>query len=94
MGGNESAGYPGVIAARYDLDERPTDLGMDDESRSLNVNLRVWNTTTLKWERKQAASTEVVMQTDLMEQLLAQIKIMNKHLSILSGENLEGEEIP
>jgi hypothetical protein len=34
------------------------------------------------------------MQTDLMEQLLAQIKIMNKHLSILSGENLEGEEIP
>jgi len=47
----ESPGYPGVIAARFDDDEVPTDLGMDNASKSLNVNMRVWNTSTLAWER-------------------------------------------
>jgi hypothetical protein len=87
--GSESPGYPGVIAARYDLDETPTDLGMDDDSRSLNVNLRVWNTNTLSWERMVSPDAEAMLTRGILSQLLDQLQIMNTHLQILTDEEIE-----
>ena len=89
----ESPGYPGVIAARFDDDEKPTDLGMDDESKSLNVNLRTWNTSTLEWERMTSPWVEGQITRTLLEELIDQLKIMNLHLQILTDEEINNKEI-
>jgi hypothetical protein len=84
----ESSGYPGVIAARFEDDNVPTDLGMDDDSKSLNVNLRTWNTSTLEWERMTSPWVEGEITRSLLEELISQLKIMNLHLSILTREEI------
>ena len=65
----ESPGYPGVIAARYENDNVPTDLGMDDDSKSLNVNLRTWNTSTLAWERMTSPAIPLFVTDDYADTL-------------------------
>lgn len=87
----ESTGYPGVIAARFEDDDLPTDLGMDEASKSLNVNLRTWNTSTLEWERMTSPWVEGEITRSLIEELIGQLRIMNLHLSILTNEEIKEE---
>ncbi len=89
----ESTGYPGVIAARFEDDNVPTDLGMDEDSKSLNVNLRTWNTATLEWERMTSPRIEEKETRSLLMELIGELKIMNLHLSILTGEEIKNREI-
>jgi len=91
MAGTNSPGYPGVIAARNPATEKPDDLGMDPESRTLNVNQWVWNAGTLRWEKLQ--NTAYARVEDFLEQLLIEMKKMNKYLSVLSGTEIQDEEI-
>lgn len=48
---SESAGHPGVVAARRTSDERPTDISLDADSRALFVALWAWNTSGMAWEK-------------------------------------------
>jgi hypothetical protein len=91
MAGSEGTGYPGVIAGRNTTTEQPDDLGMDQDSRSLNVNLWVWNTGTLGWEKLQRplyGKTE-----DALNQVLIELKIMNKYLSALTKTQIKYEDL-
>ncbi|OEU68401.1 MAG: hypothetical protein BBJ57_02230 [Desulfobacterales bacterium PC51MH44] len=51
MAGNEAPGYPNVIAARKDSDDTPMDLFLDADTKSLRVNLWVYDTETTSWVR-------------------------------------------
>ena len=87
----ESPGYPGVIAARFEDDDSPTDLGMDNDSKSLNVNLRVWNTDDLRWERMTPPGLEHQETRDLLAEVVNQLKIITMLLEILNNEEIEGD---
>jgi len=51
MAASESAGHPGVIAARSVDDNAPNDVNVDPTSGALYNAQWVWNTSTLAWEK-------------------------------------------
>ena len=46
-----SVSFAGTIAGRIDGRQDPVDYGVDETTRSLPVNLRVWDTDLLQWVR-------------------------------------------
>jgi hypothetical protein len=86
-------GYPNVIAARADDDDTPKDLTMPTDFDGLKVALYVWNSSTLGWERMVAPRMELIAQTDLLEQILLELKIMNKNMSNITDTTVTDKEI-
>lgn len=56
-----STKFAGTIAGKIDGRKDPVDYGVDEATRSLPVNLRVWDVDLLQWVRmKQPATSEEI----------------------------------
>jgi hypothetical protein len=75
-----SPGHPGVIAVRDEADQTPTDLEMPEEIKGIKAAMYVWNPSTLAYERFQYQRRDMLMQIDLLEEILNELKILNKKL--------------
>jgi hypothetical protein len=74
MAGNEGPGYPNVMAARKDADDTPMDLFLDGDTKSLRVNLWVYDTETTSWVRMlqpDVSDTEGVLVRDARHDYLS-----------------------
>jgi len=93
MAGTNSPGYPGVIAGRNTTTEVPDDIGMDQDSRAMYVGTWVWNTETLEWEKQQSSEVLFGELTSMLHQLISELKIMNTHLQIITGNDIKDFEV-
>ncbi len=75
-----SPGHPGVIAARDDSDQKPRDLEMPEGIKGIKAALYVWNPSGLVWERFQQSRRDSLMQVDLLEQILEELKLINERI--------------
>ena len=75
-----SPGHPGVIAARDDSDQKPRDLEMPEGIKGIKAALYCWNPSSLVWERLQQSRRDALMQVDLLEQILEELKSLNTKL--------------
>jgi len=79
-----STGYPGVIAGRTE-DNVPVDLACDDDGNLIAI-LKSWDSDSLSYQR-------FSLSHDLLKTLVTQIRIMNMHLAVLTGQEIKAHDI-
>ena len=77
-----SPGHPGVIAVRDEADQKPTDLEMPEEIKGIKAALYAWNPSNLAWERFQQSRRDALMQVDLLEQILEELKLIKEKIGV------------